>query len=87
MVERTEAGLELVVDGRKLGRISSNASGICGISHGDGLGMLVLGMMLFGVDLFVFLEILGTFEGLLANFADVGLERSVDCVDDDDEQR
>ena len=35
--------------------------------------------MLLGVDLFVFLKILRTFERLLADLANVGLERRMDC--------
>lgn len=39
----------------------------------------MLGMMLLGVDLFVFLQILRTFEGLLADLANMGLEWRVHC--------
>ena len=39
----------------------------------------MLGMVLLGVDLFVFLQILGTFEGLLADLANMGFEWRVDC--------
>ena len=37
----------------------------------------MLSVMLFGVDLLVFLEVLRPLERLLAYFADVGLERGV----------
>jgi len=40
--------------------------------------MLVGSMMLFGMYLFVLLEVLGTLERLLADLADVRLQRSVD---------
>jgi len=40
--------------------------------------MFVLSVMFLGVDLFVFLKILRTFERLLAYFANVRLERRVD---------
>lgn len=48
-----------------------------GIGYSNGLGMLVCGMMLFGMDLFVLLEVLRALERFLANLAAVRLERSV----------
>jgi hypothetical protein len=39
----------------------------------------VLGVVFLGVDLFVFLQILRTFEGLLADLANMGLEWCVNC--------
>jgi hypothetical protein len=42
--------------------ITPNAGYIYWIDDGDCLGMFVLLMMLFGMDLFVFLEILRTLE-------------------------
>jgi hypothetical protein len=39
----------------------------------------VLSMVLLSVYLFVFLQILRTFEGLLADLADMGLEGCMDC--------
>jgi len=47
----------------------------------------VLGVVLLGVDLFVFLQILRTFERLLADLANVGLERRMDCQTNTDEPR
>lgn len=38
----------------------------------------MLSMVLLGVDLFVFLEILRTLERFLANLADMGFQRSMD---------
>jgi len=38
----------------------------------------VLGVVLLGVDLFVFLEILRTFERLLADLANMRFERRMD---------
>jgi hypothetical protein len=40
--------------------------------------MLVLDMMFFSVDLFMFLEILWTLEGFAADLAEMGFERSMD---------
>ena len=37
----------------------------------------MLSMVLFSVDLFMLLEVLGTLERLVADFADVWLERGV----------
>jgi hypothetical protein len=48
------------------------------IGYGDRLGMLVGSVMLFSMDLFMLLEVLGTLERFLANLADVRLERCVD---------
>jgi hypothetical protein len=39
----------------------------------------VLGVVFLGVDLFVFLKILRTFERLLTDLANMRLERRVDC--------
>jgi len=39
--------------------------------------MLVLLMVLFGVDLFMFLEILGTLEGFLADLACMWFQRGM----------
>jgi hypothetical protein len=44
------------------------------VGDGDRLRVLVLGVMLLRMDLFVFLQILRTFETFLANIAVVGLE-------------
>jgi hypothetical protein len=60
-------------------RLAPDTLDVLGIGDGDGLGVLMLGMMLLGVDLFVLLEILGTLEGLVADFADVRLEWCMDC--------
>ena len=57
--------------------LATNAGGERGIGYGDRLGMLVSGMMLFSMNLFVLLEVLGTLERLLAYFTDVRLERCV----------
>ena len=53
------------------GRFAADTGDVCGVVYGDGLGMLVLGMVLLGVDLFVLFEVLGTLEGLLANLRGV----------------
>lgn len=50
------------------------------VSDGNRLGVFVLSVMFFSVDLFVLLQILRTFKRLLADFANVGLERCVDCA-------
>jgi hypothetical protein len=39
-------------------------SGVNQVGNGDGLGVLMLGMMLFCMNFFVLLEILGSLEGL-----------------------
>lgn len=39
-------------------------SGVNRVRNGDGLGVLMLSMMLFCVNLFVLLEVLGSLEGL-----------------------
>ena len=39
-------------------------SGVSRVWNGNGLGVLMLSMMLFGVNLFVLLEVLGSLEGL-----------------------
>jgi hypothetical protein len=44
------------------GIIATDTGDIVWIGDGDGFGMFVLNVMLFSVDLFVFLEILGTLE-------------------------
>lgn len=71
----------------RLGRRSVRRSGLCfdprcvrWVSDGNRLGVFMLSVMLFSVDLFVFLQILRTFEGLLADFANMGLERCMDCA-------
>ena len=50
------------------------------VSDGDRLGVFVLSVMFFSVDLFVFLQILRTFESLLADFANMRLEWCMDCA-------
>jgi len=42
-------------------------SSIYRVWNGDGLGMLMLGMVFFGMNLLVFLEILGTLECFLTD--------------------
>jgi hypothetical protein len=42
-------------------------SGVNRVGNGDGLGVLMLSMMLFCVNLFVLLEVLGSLEGLFTN--------------------
>ena len=42
-----------------------------GIDDGNGLGVFVLEVVLFSVDLFMFLEVLGPFEGLVADLRGV----------------
>ena len=39
----------------------------------------MLGVVLLSMDLFVFLQILGTFEGLLANLTNMRLEWRMNC--------
>jgi len=58
--------------------LATDAGSERGIGYGDSLGMLVSSVMLFGMDLFVLLKVLGTLERLLAYFTDVRLERCVD---------
>ena len=52
---------------------------ICRVGDGDRLGVFVLGVVFLGVDLFMFLQILRTFERLLADLANMRLERRMDC--------
>jgi hypothetical protein len=42
-------------------------SGVNRVGNGDSLGVLMLSMMLFRVNLFVLLEVLGSLEGLLTD--------------------
>lgn len=56
--------------GRKSGAIVHRLvtiSGVNRVGNGDGLGVLMLGMMLFCVNLFMLLEILGSLEGLFTD--------------------
>lgn len=57
--------------------ISSDSLDVCWIGNGYCLGMLVLDVMLFSMDLFMLFEILRTLEGLLANLANVWLQGCV----------
>lgn len=50
-----------------LGYVTTDSGDIYGVDDCDGLGVLVLGMVLFSVDLFVLLEVLGTFKRLFAD--------------------
>lgn len=63
--------------------ISTHSMRVTWIRHSNRLGMLMLGVMLLGMDLFVLLEILGTFELLVANGAVVRFEGGVHCGYDD----
>jgi hypothetical protein len=49
------------------------------VGDGDRLRVFVLDMVLLGVDLFVFLQVLRTFERLLADLTNMRLERGMDC--------
>ena len=49
------------------------------VGDGNRLGVFVLSVMFLSVDLFVFLKILRTFERLLADLANMRLERRMDC--------
>lgn len=49
------------------GGIAAHTRDVGGIVYGDGLGVLVLGMVLLCVDLFVLFEVLGALEGFLAD--------------------
>ena len=51
---------------------------ICWVGDGNRLGVLVLSVMFLGVDLFVFLKILRTFKRLVADLANMRLERRMD---------
>lgn len=57
--------------------ISSDPLHISGVGYGDSFGVLVLNMMFFSVDLFVFLQVLGPLEGLFADLAHVGFQGSM----------
>lgn len=48
---------------------------VCWVGDSDRLRVFVLGVMLLGVDLFVFLQILRSFERLLADLANVRFKR------------
>jgi hypothetical protein len=50
-------------------------SGVNRVGNGDGLGVLMLNMMLFCVNLFVLLEVLGSLEVLITDIAYMGFER------------
>lgn len=67
-------------EGPRLVWLAVYAGAVRGIGDGDCFGVFVLGMMLFSVYLLVFLEVLRPLERLLTYFADVGLERGVDCM-------
>lgn len=54
-------------------RVSANPLGVCGIHDGDSFRMLVLQMMFLCVNLFMLLQVLGSFEGFLAD-----LRRAID---------
>ncbi len=58
-------------------RLTAHSGEELRILDGDGLGMLVNGMVLLGVDLLVLLEVLRSLEALLADLADVRLERGM----------
>ena len=60
-------------------RLGFNPGYVCRVGHGDRLRVFVLGVMFLGVDLFVFLQVLRTFERLLADLANMRFERRVDC--------
>jgi hypothetical protein len=67
-----------LVTGRKSGTIVHRLVAISGVNRvgdSDGLGVFMLGMMLFSVNFFVLLEILGSLEGLSTDFACMGFER------------
>jgi hypothetical protein len=51
---------------------------ICRVGDCDRFRVFVLGMVLLGVDLFVFLQILRTFKRLLAYLANMRFERRMD---------
>jgi hypothetical protein len=53
------------------GGIAADTGDVGGIVYGDGLGVLVLGVVLLCVDLFVLFEVLGTLERLLADLRGV----------------
>jgi len=53
------------------GRFAANARNVRGINDGDGLGMLVLLMMLLCVNFLMFLQILGTLKRLFANLVGI----------------
>lgn len=59
-------------------RVSTYPLGVDGIYDGDGFGMLVLQVMFLCVNLFMLLKVLRSFEGFLADFADVRLEWGMD---------
>jgi len=61
------------------GLLAADTMRIARVRYGNGLGMLVLHMMLFGMDLFVFFKVLRTFEALIADGAVVRLQGGVDC--------
>lgn len=51
-------------------------SSVSRVGNGDGLGVLVLSMMLFCVDFFVLLEVLGSLEGLFTDLKYAENDRS-----------
>lgn len=57
------------------GRITADAGDIGRIVYGDGLGVLVLRMVLLCVNLFVLFEVLGPLEGFLADLGGVRGDR------------
>ena len=61
-------------------RAAADAGDVGRILDGDRLGVLVLLVVLLGVDLLVLLQVLGTLEGFLAYFADVGLQGCMYCA-------
>ena len=51
--------------------VAADAGDVGGVVYGDGLGVLVLGVVLLCVDLFVLFEVLGALEGLVADLGGV----------------
>ena len=66
-------------EGARLLVLTTDAGRVRRVGDSDGLGVLVLCVVLLGVDLLVFLEVLRTLEWLLANFAYMRLQRGVHC--------
>ena len=60
--------------------LTADAGRVRGVGDSNRLGVLMLRMVLLCVNLLVFLEVLGTLEGFLADLADMRFEGCVDCM-------
>ena len=60
--------------------LTADAGRVRGVGDSNRLGVLMLRVVLLCVNLLVFLEVLWTLEGFLADLADMRFEGCVDCM-------